>query len=175
MKRQLTTFFLLLSLSFTCLQADERITGFWKTIKEETSKTDSIVAVYEHDGKFYGRIIVTFDDEGKVDGTIEAPGGKATGVVGQPPIAGLDILWGLIKKEGGIYKDGHIIDPKEGKIYDADVWREDDHLIVRGEVFNIFGKDIIWPPASGADFPNGFAQPDISKFVPVIPQSQRSK
>lgn len=174
MKKFAQFFCLFFALMIAHLQAEEGITGFWKTQNEETSKTDSIVVIYEHDGLFYGRLLLTFDDEGKVDGSVENPGSKALGVSGEPPIAGLDILWGLKKGKDGLYEEGHIIDPKKGKVYSADVWREGDHLIVRGEVLHsIFGKNIIWQPVADGDFPSGFIKPNTSTFVPVIPQPKK--
>lgn len=152
-----------------CLHA-EGITGFWKTLDETTKKPSSIIAVYPYENAYYGRIMITFDEAGKVDNSIYEQNTRAPALAGDPYYAGLDLLWGL-KKEGEIYKDGQIIDPEKGKIYKAEAWQEGDHLVVRGEVL-IFGRDEIWPAAQDGDFPSGFVKPDLAKLVPVIPKAK---
>lgn len=145
------------------------ITGFWKTINEKTGKAESIIAIYPHDGKYYGRLIVTFDSEtGKVDDTIYEANDRAPGVVGNPFYAGLDIIWDL-KPEGDKYTDGEILDPEHGRIYGAEVWRKGDDLIVRGKVL-FLGRNQTWPLAVEADFPPNFKKPDLTNLVPVIPK-----
>lgn len=146
----------------------ESIGGFWKSIDEESGKARSLVAVYEYEGKYYGRIIGTFDDNGnKIDETIYSPKSRAPGVVGDPYYCGLDFIWDL-KPKGYKYK-GKIMDPREGKVYTAELWVADDKLIVRGELF-IFGRNQTWLLAEDRDYPKGFKLPDVSTFVPVIPE-----
>lgn len=149
------------------LAADE-IVGFWKTVDEHTSKAQSIVAIYEYQGKYYGRIIATLGDDGKIEDSIYSPKERAPGVVGHPYYSGLDIIYD-IQKEGDRYKDGKILDPEEGKVYDAEIWKENGNLIVRGEVL-FFGRNQTWPPATENDFPAGFKRPDLTKLVPQIPE-----
>lgn len=165
-KKALSFLFCLLAINVGAF-ADE-VVGFWKTIDDKTGKANSIIAVYEYKGKYYGRIIATYNKEGQVDDSIEAPKDRAPGVVGTPFYSGLDILWDL-KKEGTKYTGGKIMDPEQGKIYDAEMWRHDENLNVRGEIL-FFGENQTWPPASDADFPKGFKKPDLTKLIPVISQ-----
>lgn len=159
----------LVSFALFCatLAADD-ICGYWKSINDDTDKTQCIVAIYEYEGKCYGRIIATCDKEGVVDDTIYHPKSRAPGVVGNPFYAGLDLLWNL-RDRGERYK-GKIIDPQKGGIYNAEVWVDEGNLIVRGELL-IFGKSVTWYPATTADFPKKFKMPNVKKFVPVIPES----
>jgi uncharacterized protein (DUF2147 family) len=158
-----------LLLLYTAVIAEE-ITGFWKTVDADTKQAQSVIAVYEYQGKYYGRLIGSYDDDGKMQDTIYSPKSRAPGVVGNPYYCGMDILWNLEDQGDGSY-DGRIIDPREGSVYKATVKARGDNLIVRGKLW-VFGKSVIWPAATAADFPKGFKKPDTAKFVPVIPEAQ---
>jgi uncharacterized protein (DUF2147 family) len=146
----------------------QSIVGLWKTINDKTMKAESVVAVYEYQGKCYGRIIATFNKEsGKIDETIYNPKTRAPGVKGHPYYCGMDLMWDL-EKTRFTYK-GKIIDPEHGKIYTCETWVKNGDLIVRGEVF-VFGRNEVWLLAKDSDFPSGFKQPDTFQFIPVIPQ-----
>lgn len=145
------------------------IVGFWKTVNEKTGQPGIIVSVYEHEGKHFGRIIGSYDDNGALDDSIYAASGRAKGVKGNPFYSGLDFIWNVVKK-GSRYK-GKIMDPRKGKIYDVELWTQDDKLIVRGEIL-FFGRNQIWNPASESDFSESFQKPDVTQFIPVIPEPQ---
>lgn len=155
-----------LSIANTCFSED--IKGFWKTISDETKKPQSLVAIYPYQNKYYGRLIATYDDQGKILDSIENPITKAPGVKGHPYYSGLDFIWDL-EKEGDKYTNGIILDPQKGYEYSAEVWIENGDLVVRGELFFI-GKNQVWPKATESDFPQGFKKPDLSKLVPKIPE-----
>lgn len=146
--------------------ADE-ITGFWKSVNDETGKAQCIVAIYEYEDKFYGRIIATFDSDQKLSETIYSPKGRAPGVIGNPFYCGLDIIWDLI--DNGISYKGKILDPEKGNVYNSELWVEKGNLIVRGKLL-FLGRNQKWIPAVDADFSNGFKKPNIKTFVPIIPQ-----
>ena len=131
-------------------------------------KKESLVAIYEYQGKYFGRIIGVYDEQGKLTDNLDHPVSRAPAVQNHPYYAGLDLLWDF-EKEGSLYKNGKIIDPEKGRIYNAEMWRKDDKLVLRGKVW-IFGGNVIWDPATESDFPPGFNKPDYAKFVPVIPQ-----
>ncbi len=167
MKKNLISSFFFLIVCMSAFAQD--ITGFWTVYKDETGKPDCIVAMYEYQDKYYGRIIGTYNDRGELDETIYSPKSRAPGIEGNPYYCGLDIVWGLSSEgEEGRYK-GKIIDPKKGKVYTAEVWREGSDLIVRGEVW-IFGANLTWPPTSDKVFTKNFKKPDLKKFVPVKPE-----
>lgn len=146
--------------------AAQDIVGFWRSVDEKTGKRQSVVGIYEYKGKYYGRMIVTFNEDGSFNDTIDAPVERAPGVKGEPYYAGLDFIWGL-KKNGQKYTDGFIMDPKEGKVYDSELWNKDGNLVVRGQIW-IFGRNQTWPPASESDFPPNFKKPDLKTMVPKI-------
>jgi len=159
--------FFALMLLFCSLYAGDPIGGFWKAMDDKTGNPQCIVAVYEYQGKYYGRMIASYDDHGKINDTIYAPKGRAPGVLGTPFYCGLDFIWNL-RDKGEKYR-GKIMDPREGGIYNAELWVRDGNLIVRGELL-FFGRNEKWLPVFQKDLPKGFKLPDVKKFVPVIPE-----
>lgn len=154
--------------AFSSAIAHDDVFGFWKTIDDETGKPRSIVAVYPYQGKAYGRLIATYDNNGRIEDTMYEPKKRAPGVQGNPFYSGLDFIWGL-KKEGNKYVDGEVMDPEKGRIYGAQMWRKGPNLIMRGQLL-FFGVNQVWPPATEKDLPAGFQMPDLDKLVPVIPK-----
>ncbi len=144
----------------------EDIGGFWKTVNEQ-GLPQCIIGIYEYDGVYYGRIIATFDDEGKMDDSIYAPKKRAPGVIGNPFYSGLDIIWDLL--DVGVKFKGKILDPQKGNIYNSELWINKGNLVVRGK-YLVFGRSQEWFPVSPQDLPKGFKLPDLEKLVPSIPQ-----
>ncbi len=164
MKKWMALFLLLASSVFA-----RDLTGFWQTIDEDTKKPSSIVAVYPYNGQYYGRIIASFNDKGEIDDSIYAPVGKAPGVEGHPYYSGLDFVWQATYQGGGRFA-GYVMDPRDGNVYNAEMWIKGSNLILRGEMF-LFGRNQVWPPFPDSGFNDKFKKPDLSTFVPVIPQS----
>ena len=150
------------------------IAGLWKSRDQHSDKPRSLVAMYEYEGKFYGRMLATYDDNGQIKDTILEKKNLATGVVGNPPYCGMDFVYNLKPEEndgdGPQKYRGKIIDPEKGNVYNAEVWISGENLILRGELW-IFGKNIPWHKASKADLPKGFSMGDIKHFVPVVPKA----
>lgn len=159
---------LFLTLFSQIILAAEDISGFWKSIDDKTGKPQIIVGIYPYQGKYYGRIIATYAPNGEIKDTMHEPRDRAPGVIGEPFYSGLDFIWGL-QPSGNKYVNGKIMDPEKGKIYDAEVWRQGDNLIVRGKIL-FFGRNQAWPKAKESDFPSNFQKPDLSSFTPKIPQ-----
>ena len=153
----------------TALTAGSSISGFWKTINEKTGKAESVVAIYEHQGKHYGRIIGTFDERGNIKDSIYRPLERAPGVIGNPYYSGMDIIWDL-KQQGAKFVSGSILDPQRGKIYGAELWNENGKLIVRGKIL-FFGRNQTWLPVADSEFKESFKKPDTKTFVPDIPKT----
>jgi uncharacterized protein (DUF2147 family) len=168
MNQHFFSFLFLCCCAFQLLSADQEIVGYWKTIDEKTSKPQSLVAIYENAGHYYGRIIATYDENGRMEEKLGSAKVKAPGVIGEPTYVGLDFIWDL-EKEGDTYTDGRIMDPEAGKVYDAELWVENGKLKVRGKIW-IFGRTQTWLPAGDADFPQGFPKPPLDKMIPNIRQ-----
>jgi uncharacterized protein (DUF2147 family) len=159
---------LLNTLAVSSLLAGGSITGFWKQINEKSGVAESVIAIYEHQGKYYGRIIGTYDEKGYITDSIYKPVDRAPGVIGNPYYSGMDIIWGLENK-GSKFVDGEIIDPEKGRIYGAELWNDNGKLIVRGKIL-FLGRNQTWLPFSESEFDNQFRKPDLKSFVPSIPK-----
>ena len=125
--------------------------GFWTTIDDESKEKKSVVRVYVHEGKYFGRIVKLFKNQ---DAVAKLPG--------SPKICGLDIISNMEKK-GDTLDGGKIVDPKKGKVYSCEMWRKGENLIVRGKIA-FFGRNQTWLPYKGEDVPK-----DAKPLVPVLP------
>ena len=160
--------FLLLFLSCS-LYANE-IGGFWKAVDEKTGRPRCLVAVYNYQGKYFGRIVALYNDRGQRVDTIYEPDERAPGIAGNPYYCGMDIIWGLEWHKKNF--SGKIVDPEKGNIYNCELWTNNGLLIVRGKLL-CFGKNQAWVPAHDADFSYGFAKPDVNMFVPQFPRPNK--
>jgi uncharacterized protein (DUF2147 family) len=108
----------------------QSITGRWTTIDDDSGKEKSIVEIAEREGKFYGKVIKIFakpgDDPDPVCDDCPADDSRHN-----KKIIGMEIIRNL-KKSGGEYSDGDILDPEIGKIYRCKLWIEGSDLKVRG-------------------------------------------
>jgi uncharacterized protein (DUF2147 family) len=148
------------------------ITGYWQTIDKKTKLPTSVIAIYPYQGKYYGRIIATCNGQGKIEETMQHPKSRAPGVAGKPYYCGLDIIW-INEASGKGQHKGHVMDPTNGKVYTAKVWREGNNLVLRGEVL-MFGRNEIWPPCPDSYFSQNCPKPDMGKFVPLIRSKQKA-
>ena len=103
--------------------------GQWKTVDEKSGAVESVVEIYDQGGKLFGKIAnltKLTDDQGKPKLCT-----KCTGADKDKPIVGLIIIKGL-GADGGHWKGGTILDPDDGKVYNAELWVEEGKLKVRG-------------------------------------------
>ena len=170
MNRSILFALILCILAPALLLAADDVTGLWMGIDDETGDPNTISMLYMYHGELYGRILVTYDDEnpGRVKDTYLNPVARAELLVGNPPYAGLDFIWGLTD-QGRRWGRGKIMDPKKGKIYASEIWLEGGDLILRGKIGPI-GRNQTWKRVADADLPPGFVVPDPSEIVPRIPQ-----
>lgn len=154
-------------------QSDPKaITGLWKSRDQHSDKPRALVVIYKYHEEYYGRMLATYDDSGKIKDSILERKEKAPGVVGNPPYCGMDFIYSLKQESDDPDKyEGKIVDPEQGEVYDAELWRDGNDLIVRGEVW-IFGKNIPWHPATEKDLPKGFSMKEVKDFVPEIPKTK---
>jgi len=113
--------------------ASDDVVGYWTTIDDETNTPKSVVQIYEYQGKVYGRVVELFKNKEAVAKLPDSP-----------LIKGLDVIWDMEKKENK-YTGGKILDPKTGKVYACDLWRDGDKLIVRGKIA-FLGRNQTWEP-----------------------------
>lgn len=122
----------------------QEVFGKWYSIDGDTGEKESIIEVYEENGKVYGKIIQLLqeEDQGKICE-------ECTGKDKNQPIEGLVIIRGLTK-DGDEYSDGKILDPKNGKLYKCYISLEGaDKLKLRGYIgFSLIGRTEYWQRVS---------------------------
>lgn len=125
----------------------QTIFGKWNSFDEETNKIESVIEVYEKDGKAYAKIIQITDPE-RQDATCFKCKGKRK----DQKILGMDILTGL-KKDDDEWSGGKILDPKNGKEYKCYIKLLDDNTLkLRGYVgISLLGRTAIWKRANDSN------------------------
>ena len=125
--------FLMLLLASRMACAGEGVEGYWTTIDDETNTPKSVVQIYEYQGKVYGRVVELFQNK---EAVAKLPD--------EPKIKGLDVIWDMEQKKDK-FTGGKILDPKTGKVYACDMWRDGDKLIVRRKIA-FLGRNQTWEP-----------------------------
>ena len=135
----LTLFIITISVSVNA----QTIFGTWHSKNEDTGKVDSVVEVYEHNGKAFAKIIEIKNPDRK-NAVCDLCEGKNK----NKPILGLNILTGL-QKDGEEWSGGQILDPRNGKIYKCYIKLEGaNKLKIRGYIgFALIGKTAYWERA----------------------------
>ncbi len=133
-------FLTLIILAITTSINAQTIFGKWENRDEETNKVDSVIEVYEKNGKAFAKII-EITDKNRQDALCDKCSGKRK----DNPILGMNILTGL-KKDGDEWSGGKIIDPKNGKEYKCYIKLDNDNkLKIRGYIgFAAFGRTAYW-------------------------------
>ena len=117
--------------------------GAWTTIDDKTQKPKSVVEIYEaRDGTLSGRVNEILQSERGPNPMCD----KCTGANKNKPVKGMVMLWG-VKKKGGGWEGGKILDPATGKIYSVKMTPIDGgkKIEVRGFMgFSLLGKTQVW-------------------------------
>jgi uncharacterized protein (DUF2147 family) len=113
--------------------------GRWKTVDDVTGKINSVVDIWEENGKFYGKIesLINPDPSDPDPRCI-----RCSGDLKDRRLVGLRIIWDLTK-DGGQWTGGEILDPDSGKIYRCSITVKDGgkKLRVRGFIgFSLLGR-----------------------------------
>jgi uncharacterized protein (DUF2147 family) len=143
-RRALIAALLLLSMQpLQHVHADEQVslTGLWETYDDHTGKARAVVRIYAEQGQFFGRIEKTF-----VPGDDTAVCEACTDERKNQPVLGLIIIRNM-KREGGSYAGGDILEPDSGAVYRCTLQLENDgsQLVVRGFIgISLFGRSQTW-------------------------------
>ncbi|MGO9389009.1 DUF2147 domain-containing protein [Rhodoblastus sp.] len=116
--------------------------GFWQSSDDDGKPTGWFYFV-DKNGVFEGRLVKTFRIPGKP--TFDTCG-NCPGAQKDAPMLGLTIVKGM-KREGAEYRDGTILDPRDGTVYHAQMELSPDgkSLFVRGYVgMPILGQTKTW-------------------------------
>lgn len=124
MRRALLVLPLLVSASLSA----QDIAGRWRTVDENTGEKKSVVEITVLNGIASGRV-VEIVDKTRAGRLCTACTDDRKG----QPLQGLEIIRGM-QEDDGEWSEGTILDPENGKIYDAKLWVEDGKLQVRGYI-----------------------------------------
>lgn len=117
--------------------------GRWRTIDDETNTERSIVEIRLVNGELQGRIVdIFYRPDEKPGGVCELCEGERK----NQPVLGMVFLWGL-KADGAEYVGGAVLDPKNGKIYNAKASLTDNgkKLRLRGYIGTpLLGRTQVW-------------------------------
>ena len=132
--------FILLLLSTQFHGQSLGVIGKWNTIDDVTGKVVSVVEIFEHNNKIYGKVNEIFNPKSR-NRVCE----NCTGDDKNKAILGLTVIKGLVKA-GNEYCNGKILDPKSGKLYKCYITLEEpDKLKVRGYIgISLFGRTQYW-------------------------------
>lgn len=120
--------------------AAQSIDGLWTTIDDATGKKRAIIRLHESGNQVSGQIVKVFPQPGDTGICSKCPGNFKN-----KPIQGLGIVWGLKKQGNNEWVGGHILDPKNGKVYRVKMTLEGNRLQVRGYVgFSALGRTQVW-------------------------------
>jgi uncharacterized protein (DUF2147 family) len=117
--------------------------GLWQAVDDDTHQPNAWFLVRDHDGLFEGMIVRMFlssadDPNARCDQCKDDRRGK--------PWLGLDIIRGM-RRDGMSYKDGTIVDPRNGNVYSAQMTLTPDNmtLVVRGYLgISLLGRNQYW-------------------------------
>jgi hypothetical protein len=120
------------------------LTGFWQAYNDD-GRPGGVFYFYEKNGFYEGRLVksVTYPNEPPDDPICKAcPGEKKN-----QPMMGLVIVYDMKRHGGAKYEDGHILDPRDGKVWSAelDVTPDNQKLNLRGYVATpLLGQTRVW-------------------------------
>lgn len=115
------------------------LTGRWKTVDDETGRVKSVVEITERDGKYFGQIVELFllPDEDPNPRCTDCDDDRK-----DQPALGMEIVRDM-EQDGSEseWEDGTICDPKNRKVYDCEMWIEEEDpntLYVWGYILFLF-------------------------------------
>lgn len=121
--------------------------GRWKTIDDESGKARSIVEITDTGTELQGRVVEIFYEPGdKTDPICEL----CDGALKDKPVIGMTFLWGLMRDgdpKDATWASGSVLDPKNGKIYNAklSLIEGGQKLRMRGFIGTpLFGRTQVW-------------------------------
>jgi uncharacterized protein (DUF2147 family) len=125
-------------------QSPDPVTGYWKTIDDDTQRETSIVKLEIINQRLQGVVVKMLVDP--PDSVCE----KCTDYRKNQPILGMKIMEGLTQTKPGFWSGGEILDPDNGKTYRVQLNARGDKLFVKGYIgISLFGREQVWIRAAG--------------------------
>lgn len=128
----LFTFFITFLSMPSMADSSSNYLGVWQTIDDKTKNPRSLIRVSIQNQMLLAHIIKVFPNDDK-DGSKEPICDKCTGELKNRKVVGLNILSGM-RFNGKEWTQGQILDPGDGKKYDAKIWLDNNVLFVRGYI-----------------------------------------
>ncbi len=145
--------------------AEPSVSGLWQKIDEETGKSVGWFLFFERGGQYEGVIAKLFQRPGEVAHPVCS---RCQDDRKNAPLLGIPLVRGM-KRNGLVYQQGNILDPRDGNVYQAMMTVSPDgrSLTVRGFLGFVFlGRDEIWHRLPE----NAFKELDpviVAKYLPA--------
>ncbi len=115
-------------------------------------KKTAHIEIYKAQGKYYGHIVwlkepvYPADDKKGMAGKTKVDRENPDTALKNRPILGLVVLWGMKFIKDGLWEEGSVYDPEEGKTYKCKITLvSPDVLELRGFIgFSLLGRTQIW-------------------------------
>ncbi len=129
----------------TSEQTTNPFLGSWKSFDENSGEETSIVEIFEKDGKYFGKINQLFlkpdEDQDPICDKCSNDDDRK-----DQKILGMEIIRNMVL-DGHELKDGTILDPDNGSVYECKMWLENGNLCVRGYLW-LFYRTQTWKRVS---------------------------
>lgn len=114
--------------------------GLWKTIDEDTNQAKSYVRITQTDGVLSGKVETILNTAKQNDIC-----SKCDDELKDQPILGMTIITDVKAQDDGVWGDGKILDPTNGKTYTLQLTPQDEgkKLEVRGYI-GFFYRNQYW-------------------------------